>query len=113
MQGFVATSGEDWAETAYVTDADTNQPLTDVDTALIELQVQDNCQKVVLSASSDAGTITKPASGQFTWRFTAAQMAGLPSGNTYKVAARMTVDGRVTMLFLADLVVKELGFTWR
>ncbi|PBB75213.1 hypothetical protein CK227_10500 [Mesorhizobium sp. WSM4308] len=112
-KGFVITSGEDWAETAQVTDDTTNGPLTDIDTALIELQVQDACQKVVLGASSADGSITKPASGQFTWRFTAAQMAGLPSGATYKVASRMTLGGKVTSLFLAELVVRETGFTWQ
>lgn len=112
-KGFEVVSGEDWAETAVVTDDTTNGPLTDIDTALIELQVQDNCQSVVLRASTDDGSITRSASGQFTWWFPASQMAALPSGASYKVAARMTLGGRVTTLFLESLVVRETGFTWR
>lgn len=112
-KNFTAISGEDWAETVSVTDDETHGPLTDIDTALIELQVQDSCKSVVLSASTADGSIERPESGHFTWRFPEATMSGLPSGATYNVACRMTVDGAVTMLFLTTLVIQKTGFEWR
>lgn len=112
-KNFTVRSGENWAQTVEVIDDDTGGPLTDIDIGLIELQVQDRCGNVVLSGSSDDGTIIKPESGKFTWSFPYTRMAALPSGQSYKVACRMTVDTAVTMLFLESLVVEEKGFTWR
>ena len=110
---FTFISGEGWSETAYVRDEDTGGPLTDIDTALIELQVQDRSGNVCLSASTTDGKITRPESGYFTWTFTQAQASTLCSGQQYKVAARMTLGGVVSMIFLNELVVQEAGFTWR
>lgn len=113
-KNFTAVSGEDWAQTVEVIDDETGGPLTDIDTGLIELQVQDNCGKVVLSGSSEDGTIIKPGeSGMFTWRFPWSRVSALPSGQKYKVACRLTVDSAITMLFLEGLVIEEQGFTWR
>lgn len=110
---FTFISGEGWAETAYVRDEETGGPLTDIDTALIEIQVQDTSGCVRLTASTTDGKITRPSSGHFTWTFTEPEASTLCSGQQYKVAARMTLAGVVSMIFLNALVVEEKGFTWQ
>lgn len=113
-KNFTIISGEDWAESAKVTDDETGGPATDVDTAIIELQVQDDCGNVVLSAGTADNSILRPESGVFTWHFPYATVsAALKEGRQYKVACRMNVSGAITMLFLTSLVVQETGFSWK
>lgn len=100
---FSAVSGSDWAEIVEVVNDATNLPLTDIDTALIELEVQDRGDSRVLFATTADGTITRPASGKFQWRFTKTQMAALCPGTTYSVGCRFTTDGGTTALFTGNL----------
>lgn len=98
-----AASGSDWAEQFEATNADTNQPLADIDTALIEMNVRDRGDSTVLSASTADSTITRPATGKFQWKFTKEQMASLCPGTTYRVGCRMTTDGGTISLFIGSL----------
>lgn len=109
---FATPSGADWAEIIEAIDDDTNLPLTQIDDALIELQVQDRCNAPVLSASTEDGTITRPAPGKFQWLFSKEQMSGLCIGTTYRVGCRATIDGKTTMLFTGDLAYIDGEFTW-
>lgn len=101
---FASPSGSDWAEIVEAINTETNLPLTDIDTALIELHVRDDCNSVRLSASTADGTISIPKSGQFQWRFSKEQMAGLCIGTTYGVGCRITpADGGTSPLFTGSL----------
>lgn len=110
---FATVSGSDWAEIVEAINDDTNQPLTDIDTALIELQVQDRNNSPVLNASTADGSITRPETGKFQWRFSKEQMSALCYGTTYRVGCRMTLDGKTTALFTGDLAYLDGEFTWR
>lgn len=108
---FASLSGSDWAEIVEAIDSETNLPLTDIDTALIELHVQDDCNQTRLKASTADGTIVIPKSGQFQWRFTKEQMAGLHIGTTYSVGCRITpVDGGTSPLFTGSLAYVDGEF---
>lgn len=108
---FVTASGSDWAEIVEAVDADTNQPLTDLASATIELHVSDDCDRVLLSASTADGTITRPEPGQFQWRFTKEQMAALCHGKTYPVGCRITTDTDGTgALFIGSVAVLDGEF---
>jgi hypothetical protein len=109
---FATVSGSDWTEIVEVINDDTNLPLTDVDTALIEIQVNDRSNCLVLSASTADATITRPASGKFQWKFTKVQMDALCVGVTYRVGCRMTLSGDTTPLFTGDLAFIDGEFEW-
>ena len=76
---------------------------TDLDTALIEVEVQDRSNTALLEATTADGTITRPSSGKFQWVFTKAQLASLCPGTTYRVGCRFTTDGGTTALFTGSL----------
>ena len=89
-----AYSGSDWAQSVEVINDKTNQPLEgELETALIELVVNDDCNHPVLRASSDDGSITVPEPGLIQWRFSKEQIAGLCAGKTYAVGCRVTPVG--------------------
>lgn len=106
---FATLSGSDWAEIVQAVDDDTNLPL-DLTDALIELHVRDHCNATLLQASSDDGTITKPALGQFQWIFPKAQLGGLCIGTTYAVGCRITLDGATSALFTGSLAYLDGEF---
>lgn len=107
---FATVSGVDWAEAIEAIDNNTNRPLSDIDTALIEIRVTDRCNAPVLSGSTDDGTITRPASGMFQWHFPKERMSGLCIGTTYRVGCRVILDGKTTPLFTGDLAYMDGEF---
>lgn len=109
---FATVSGSDWTEAIEVIDDNTNLPLSDVDTALVELQVNDRSNCLVLSASTDAATITRPSTGVIQWQFTKDQMSALCVGVTYRVGCRMTNGAGTTALFTGDLAYIDGEFEW-
>lgn len=109
---FATVSGSDWTEVIEAIDDNTNLPLSDIDTALIELQVNDRQNCLVLSATTDDGSIVRPATGTFQWQFTKEQMSGLCVGVTYRVGCRMTNGAGTTALFTGDLAYIDGEFEW-
>ena len=101
---FLATSSADWAQAVELIDADTNLPLADIDDATFELQVDDECGASRLTASTAAGTLTRPAAHIVQWRFTPAQHGGLCDRTTYRVGLTMTTDSGTTQLLTGTLV---------
>jgi hypothetical protein len=107
------TSGVDWAEAVELVDADTNQRLTeDLEAALIELRVNDDCNHQVLYGSNETGgCLTIPEPGVIQWLFPASQMTALFSGNTYRFACRITPEGGgASMLFAGSLAYLDGEF---
>lgn len=103
-----ATDDADWAMTVDITNDETDQPY-DASALDFTLEVTD-CGNAVLSATTLAGTITRPTVHEISWRFTKAQMAGLAKGRTYKVGCVATDgDGNITQLFVADLPIIDGG----
>lgn len=101
---FATLSGSDWAEIVEAINDDTNRPLSQIDSGLIEIHVRDSCDALVLSGSTDDGRITRPETGKFQWRFTREQMSGLRVGTTYRVGCRITPeDGSTSPLFTGSL----------
>jgi hypothetical protein len=105
---FTATDDADWAHTVQLIDANTNGPLAEAEDATFELEVKD-CGDVVLSASSEAGTITKPATNEISWRFTASQMNNLTTRRTYSVGCTMTTESGTIQLFVGTLALIDGG----
>lgn len=107
MQLF-ATDDADWAVRIELTDDDTGLALDTTDIQF-DLNVED-CGSSVLSASTTDATIEVPETGTFQWRFTAAQMASLCPGRTYKVGCTMTTAGGTTQLFIGSLAILDGNF---
>ncbi len=100
---FAAYSGSDWIEAMEAIDTETNQPLDDFDTSEIEVAVRDRNNSTILSATTEDGSITRPASGQIRWWFTASQMSALCPGTTYGVGVRMTSQSGSVALIAGSL----------
>jgi hypothetical protein len=111
-----AVNWADWPVLVEVTNADTNEPLDDIDPAdtnlVIELQVQDNTGNAVINLTTEDDSITIPAIGSFQWRVTEAVMAGLNAGQTYRWAARLTNTGGTTPLVCGSLAL-DGDFSWQ
>jgi len=104
---FAATSGADWAEAIELIDAETNLPTEDLADAGFELDVNDRNGRTLLTASSAAGTITRPSASQIAWRFTYSQLASLCPGTTYAVGCRFTTDTGTVALFKGSLALLD------
>ena len=85
-----ATNSADWARTIELIDNLTNQPY-DGSALDFTLHVTEN-GSLLLEATTDAGTITRPSATEITFRFTKDQMAGLCPAKTYDVGC-VWVDG--------------------
>jgi hypothetical protein len=109
---FYATDDADWSETIELIDGDTGLALAEAATATeFEVSVKTDGGTVVLSASYTAGTITKPATNEILWRFTAAQMNDLVPGTTYRVGLRMTdASSHILQLAVGELAIIDGGF---
>lgn len=106
---FTATDDADWSEAIELFDNDTGEHLADAATATFDLAVKD-CDDVLLSASSDDLTITKPDDYTIRWQFTVDQLGSLCTGRTYKVGITMTIaGGQVLQLVTGSLVFKDGG----
>jgi hypothetical protein len=110
-QNWVATDDADWGVAIEIIDADTNLPM-DISSASITfaLSVKDDCGSVVLSASSDAATITKPDDNTIQWLFTTTQMGALCAGTTYSVGVTMTTAAGTIQVIVGTLAVIDGGF---
>lgn len=101
-----------------IIDDTTNRPLdpAEVAAALIELRVNDDCNRAVLSASTvptdGQSLITVPPGGStFQWDFTKEEMARLCRGKTYAVGCRMTPSGGgTTQIFTGSLAYLDGEF---
>jgi hypothetical protein len=111
-QDWIATNDADWGVAIEIVDATTNA-LMDISSSAITfaLSVKDpSCDAVVLSASSAAGTITKPTLNSIQWIFTAAQMQTLCPGTTYEVGVTMTTATGTIQIVVGSLAVVDGGF---
>jgi hypothetical protein len=103
-----ATTDADWAFVVSLTDESTGQEY-DASDLEFTLNVVD-CGTAVLSATTEAGTLTRPDDHQVAWRFSAAQMAALCDGKTYKVGLiSEDDDGHKTQILVMDLPVIDGG----
>lgn len=111
---FATVTGSDWAERIECINDETGEPLTDVDTGTIELQVQDRSNCVMFTLSTADGSITRPESGAFQWRRAASAMSSLCKGATYRVGCRhIGEDGAKSPLFTGALAYLDGEFEWR
>jgi hypothetical protein len=103
-----ATDDADWAMVLDLTNDETG---LDYDATALDFTVEiTEGGSRLLSASTDAATLTRPATNQIAWRFTKAQMASLYPARTYKVGCTATDgDGNITQIFVADLPVIDGG----
>ncbi|WP_027039121.1 hypothetical protein [Mesorhizobium ciceri] len=107
-------SGSDWTLLIEAINAETNQPLSELDeTALVEMQLQDKSNCVLLSATTADGSIEIPEVGKCQWRFTYTQMGALCPGNTYSYACRMTTAGGTVTLMTGTHAYIDGEFEWR
>ena len=105
-----AYSGADWAVAVEVIDPTTNQPMTGLDEALIELRVNDDCNSAMLTGSTDDGLVTVPQVGVIQWIIPMARLSGWCQGKTYSVGCRITTDGGTTALFTGSLPFLDSEF---
>lgn len=90
---FTAYSGSDWVGAIEVFNDDTGALLEDIDDALVEMRIRNDCNATILSGSTDDGHLTRPAAAQIRWLFPASEMSALCAGQTYGVGIRMTTSG--------------------
>lgn len=100
---FFATSSAYWAQAIELIDADTNQPLEDIDSASFALEVDDECGARLLSASTEDGTLTRPFPYVVQWNFTPEQHSSLCPGSTYRVGLTMTTATGTIQLLIGTL----------
>lgn len=98
---FYATDDADWAASIDLVDDDTDEPL-DLTGITFALGVSE-CGTVILSATTDAGTIETPDDGVIQWRFDAEDLGSLCVGTTYRVGCTMETADGVTQLFVGSL----------
>ena len=96
-------SGADWAVAVEVIDPTTNQPMTGLEDALIELRVNDDCNHAILTGSTDDGLVIVPEPGVIQWIAPRDRMGGWCRGKTYSVGCRITTEGGTTALFTGTL----------
>ena len=107
---WIATDDAIWGVAIEIIDDDTNLPMdisSDAITFALSIK-EDHC--VRLSASSDAGTITKPTINSIQWVFTVAQMQTLCPGTTYGVGVTMTTATGPIQIIVGTLAVIDGGF---
>lgn len=103
-----ATDDADWAMVLDLTNDETGLAYDATDLEF-SLEVTEGGSRL-LSATTEAGTLTRPETNQIAWRFTRAQMATLYPNRTYKVGCTATDDdGNITQIFVADLPVIDGG----
>jgi hypothetical protein len=109
-QGSLApvSNRENWTVTSPLID-DNGDEVTLTDAEFYLFVCRQGCPTTpVLSASTDAGTITLPTSTTFEWDFSPDDMAVLCAG-TYDVFLRVTIDDVTTQILSATMQVVEGG----
>lgn len=104
-----ATDDAAFGKAVELFDNDTNLPLADAADADFNFAVS-HCGSSVLTASSDAGTITKPMSHIAQFIFSAEQMRSLCPGTTYDVGLTMTTNTGKTLILVGSLAIINGGF---
>jgi hypothetical protein len=99
-----ATTSADWAAGVELIDNDTNLPLAGIEDATFELEVDDRDGDTILNASTDLGTITRPATNVVQWIFPASDLGRCRNGATYRVGLTMTTSAGTIQLFTGTLV---------
>lgn len=111
-----AVNWADWAALVEVTNAETNEPLSDIDPddpdLEIELQIQDASRRTIATLTTEDGSIEIPEVGSFQWRVTETTMSSLCAGQTYRWAARLTNAGGTTALVCGSLAL-DGDFSWQ
>jgi hypothetical protein len=121
-----ASNRADWSETVLLTDEDTGEAI-DISLCRVTLTVTRLPSRqsgpfipgyydwgplygygygVVLTGSTDDGTITLPDVGTLQWLFIADRMASLPFG-AYQIGARISQDTRTAQLIIGRVNVTE------
>lgn len=98
---FFATDDADWAQSIDLFDDDTGEPLDTTDMAFALGVSRDGL--VLLSASTEDGSIEVPETGVIQWRFTVAQLGSLCPGTTYNVGCTVETTDGVTQVFTGTL----------
>lgn len=101
---FQATTSADWAEAVELIDAKTNLPLVIPQEAEFRLTIGDRCWGP-FNASTEDGTITRPAENILQWRFTPDELRRFwPQGN-YPVGLTMETLGGTTQILIGTLSI--------
>ncbi|MET3308115.1 hypothetical protein [Bradyrhizobium diazoefficiens] len=105
--GYLAPTSNrsDWTETILLEDSESGDVI-DLTGCRVTLTMWDQQRCARLTADSDAGTITFPDVGYFTWDFPASTMAGLCPG-AYQIGVRITRDERTVQLIIGNVNVME------
>ena len=105
--GYLAPTSNrsDWTETVLLEDIESGDVI-DLTGCRVTLTVWDESRTTRLTADSDAGSITFPDVGYFTWDFPATTMGGLCAG-AYQVGVRISRDARTVQLIIGSVNVME------
>ncbi|WP_445215458.1 hypothetical protein ACKWRH_23550 [Bradyrhizobium sp. Pa8] len=105
--GYLApqSNRSDWTETILLEDTESGEVI-DLTGCRVTLTVRDENRCARLTADSDAGTITFPDVGMFTWDFDHNTMRGLCAG-AYQVGVRISRDERTVQLIIGSVNVME------
>lgn len=111
---FTTVSGGDWTEHMVGRIEGEDTPLADIDTGEIQVQVQDRDGCVLLNLTTEDGTITRPATGEYQWVVAADTISGWCPGETYFVGSRhLDGVGGTTILWTGSLAYIHGGYKWR
>lgn len=99
-----ATSSAGWSAAVEIIDDSTGRAIADLSSYRAQLAVMDSCGNAVLSADSDAGTITIVASlGQLKWSFSPDDMSGLCPPQTLNVGLTLTNSDGTRQILVGKL----------
>lgn len=104
-----ATDDAAFGKAIELFNTETNLPLTEATDADFNFAISSRGSEL-LTASSEAGTITKPMDHIVQFIFSAEQMACLCAGTTYEVGLTMTTNIGKTQLLVGSLAVIDGGF---
>ena len=98
------TNREDWTDLVEVRDVDNE--LMDLSSATIVVAVaESDCDRVVLTASTDNGAVTIQGMGTFEFMFTKEQTRGLQAAHTYKVGCTIAINGTTRQLWIGSVPI--------
>lgn len=110
QQDFEVTNDSDWSENVTITDAATNQPSTEAADAEFLFSLKDR-DTVILTASTEDFTLSKPEDHIVQWGFSASQMSALDPCRTYTYGLLMVLpDGSKQQILVGSVAVRDGGF---